>query len=624
MKNQAIKLFLFFFLIILNQSVFGVIAYPYPIEIVQPDGSKLTIIQKGDEHIKMAQTIDGYSIMRNSKGVFEYAMLDSKGDMVSSGIKAKNFSDRDNSDNKFLSKVKKGITYSQSQFSIMKSMAQDYQNSSIPAFSSKGSRKLLCILIGFTDKAFTKTKADFEALFNQTNYTVDGATGSVKDYYTENSYGQLDLTVTVAGPYNATFNMAYYGANKDNQRGEDVNARELVSEAILLANSDVDYSQFDGDNDGNVDGVYVIYAGYGEEASGGADAIWAHAWNVTPQLLDGKWVSKYSCSPELRGNSGTGITRIGVICHEFGHALGAVDFYDTDYEKSGGEFDGTGNWDLMAGGSWNNYGATPAHHNAFTKVYAYNWATATEITSSSTITLNNAAQNKNSFYIINSSTANEFFMIENRQNLLFDYHLPGHGMIIYHVDKNYMSMNSGKINAGPHQGFYPICANATTNPDLLTAASYGNINKDGCPFPGTFGVTTIGDYTVPNLRSWAGENTFKLISNISENTTNNTVSFKVSITTGIDPNDIAVNYLSQNYPNPFDQSTNIDFKLVKPGKVNLTIYNSLGQVVDVIVDEYLSVGDYSKKWTPKGVASGIYFYQLKVDGVKETKRLIKK
>ena len=92
-------------------------------------------------------------------------------------------------------------------------------------------------------------------------------------------------------------------------------------------------------------------------------------------ITDGKTISKYSCSAELRGTSGTNITRIGVICHEFGHVLGAPDYYDTDYSTSG-QYDGTGSWDIMAAGSWNNDGATPAHHNAYTKISVYGWATA--------------------------------------------------------------------------------------------------------------------------------------------------------------------------------------------------------------------------------------------------------
>jgi len=519
MKNKLLIFILFIAFVLTNQSAIAVIAYPYPVEIVQSDGTKLTIILKGDEHVKWAQTLDGYSIMRNSKGVFEYAVIDSNNDMVPSGLKVKNVNERSSSDILFLTNVKKGIGYSKSQVEMMKSISKVYQKGAQKSFPSTGNRKLVCILIGFPDKPFTKTQSDFNNLFNQIGYSTDNATGSVRDYYIENSYGQLDLTVTVAGPYSSQFDMSYYGGNTGGQ-GSDSNPRALITEAVNLADASLNYADFDNDNDGTVDGVYVIFAGYGEEAGASTDAIWAHAWNISPLTLDGKTVSKYSCSPELRGNNGTFLTRIGVICHEFGHVMGAADYYDTDYSTNG-SYDGTGDWDLMASGSWNNYGATPAHHNAYTKIYDYNWASATTLSAGTIVTLDDAESNSNSFYRINTSTPNEFYLIENRQKHKFDYNIPGHGMIIYHADENYMFTAGNRINAGSHQGMYPICANAAGNPPTV----YGTINGGNCTFPGTSSITQFTDATTPSMKSWAGLNTYRPITNITENTTNKTITF---------------------------------------------------------------------------------------------------
>jgi len=606
-----------------TNSLFAVIAYPYPVEITQPDGSKLTVILKGDEHIKWAQTIDGYSILRNSKGVFEYAIKDAKGDIIPSGIRVSNIEKRSNAEVQLLHKTSKNLVYSKSQVSILKSISKLKKTSPSKSFPTTGSRKLICILMEFQDVRFSKTNTDFQNLFNQVGYTADGATGSVKDYYKENSYNQLDLTVTVAGPYTAANNMVYYGGNDGD--GNDLRPDALVSEAVTKANVNVNYADFDNDGNGYVDGVYVIYAGYGEEAGGSTNAIWAHAWEIPTTTLDGKIISSYSCSPELRNNIGTGITRIGVICHEFGHVLGAPDYYDVDYGSSGGEFLGTGDWDMMASGSWNNNGATPAHHNVYTKVYVYNWATASTINTTSSLTLNNAELNSNSFYRINTATSNEYFLLENRQKYKFDSYLPGHGLLVYHVDGDYINahFNNNDINVSSHQGLYSVCASATSNPSDLVN-SFGDINSGGCSFPGLFGKTSLGDNTTPSMKSWAAANTNKPITNIVENTTNKTVSFTVTASTGVNDDEAALYKLGQNYPNPFDNSTNIDFTLVNPSKIKLTVFNSLGQVVDVIVDEFLFAGNYSYTWSPKNVASGIYFYQLNVDGNKEVKRMVKR
>ncbi len=518
-KSTIILLITFIFILLISNNLNAIPAYPFPIEFIQPDGSKINILLKGDEKVKWAETIDGYSLMFNKTGTYEYATLDTEGNMLASGRQAKNKDERSTDDIIFLSQISKGITYTSSQISMMKSIWNIQQNEAQKAFPTTGNRNLVCILIGFTDLAFTKTQSEFNNLFNQLNYTTDAASGSVKDYYNECSYGQLNLSVTIAGPYIAANNMAYYGAN--DVSGNDAAPQTLAAEAVTLANSDINFANFDNDVDGYVDGVYVIYAGFGEEAGASSNAIWAHAWNLSSTLyLDGKYISKYSCSPELRGNSGTSITRIGVICHEFGHVLGAPDYYDTDY-STGGQYDGTGYWDMMASGSWNNNGATPAHHNVYTKTKVYNWAVANILNSGSIITLNNAEQNSNSFYQFNTTTANEYYLIENRQQQLFDTYIPGKGMLIYHVDGSYISTAGNAINAGSHQGMYPVCANATGNP----TSTYGTINGTSCPFPGTGLKSSFTDATTPWAKSWAGANTSKPITSIIENNTNKTVTF---------------------------------------------------------------------------------------------------
>jgi len=496
-------------------------AYPGLVQYKQANGKTLAIFLKGDEKVKWATTEDGYTIMLNSNGVYEYAIQDMKGDLQLSGIEVNNIKERTAAEKELLSKVSKGLYYSPSQLSMMKSIWDIKSAEAQKAFPTTGNRKLICILMGFKDKAFTKTQSDFNNLFNQVGYSTGGATGSVKDYYLENSWGQFNLTVDVFGPYTASQNMSYYGAN--DAYGNDQNPRALVTEAVNAADASANFANYDNDGDGTVDGVYVIYAGYGEEAGASADAIWAHAWSITPVTKDGKTISKYSCSAELRGNSGTTITSIGVICHEFGHVLGAPDYYDTDY-STGGQFEGTGKWDMMASGSWNNNGVTPAHHNAYTKVKVYGWATATVLSSATNVTVKPVKDNK-SFFQINSTTSGEYWIMENRQQVGFDAYVPGHGLIIYHVHKDVASASSSNnINATYPQKMYPVCASATTNPGT-TSSTYGSINSTGCPFPGSSNKTSFTDATTPNMKSWAGANTGKPMTSIAENATTKDITF---------------------------------------------------------------------------------------------------
>ena len=121
---------------------------------------------------------------------------------------------------------------------------------------------------------------------------------------------------------------------------------------------------------------------------------------------------------------------------------------------------------------------------------------------------------------------NEFFLLENRQLVGFDAHVPGHGLLIYHADGTYINNHDGSndINVGSHQGLFPMSAVATTA-NGVSLASANKINVTGCPWPGTSSKTSFTDATTPNSKSWAGANTAKPITNISENTTLKTISF---------------------------------------------------------------------------------------------------
>ncbi len=503
--------------------VLAVTASPYPFEFRQPDGKRVTLRMMGDEKVRWAETMDHYTVIRNQSGAWEYGISNAVGDLVPSGILAHNSNDRDMAELSLLNGILPKLAFSPSQVNLMRSIWNQQQSKapgSTSGFSPSGTRKLILILIGFTDQAFTKTQTDFGNLMNQVGYNVGNAAGSVKDYYLENSYGQFTMQTTVAGPYTASHPMAYYGAN--DAYGNDINPAAMVTESVYLANPDVNFADFDNDSNGYLDALYVIFAGYGEEAGASADAIWSHSSGITPVTLDGVVVSQYACSPELRGGSGSTITGIGVICHEFGHVCGAPDYYDVDY-ANGGQYDGTGSWDMMAGGSWNGDGDVPAHHNAFTKAKIYNWLTASVLNSTQNVILRDIRYNKDVVQF-NTTTANEYFLCENRQLTGFNSTNPGHGLIIYHVDGDFIQSTPYAINSGSHQGMYPMSATSLSQNGIMLSG-VSNIGTDGCPWPGSGGKTSFTDATTPYSKSWAGNNTAKPITNITENLNARSVTF---------------------------------------------------------------------------------------------------
>ena len=239
-----------------------------------------------------------------------------------------------------------------------------------------GTRNVLVILVGFSDRSLDpgSDPAFYEGIFE------DNGGLTWRKYYEDMSNGALSLTFAVVDVGDAPNGYAYYGANSGSF---DIRPGELVEWAVLQADALVDYASFDNDSDGKVDVVAVIHAGIGEEVAGldDPDAIWSHRWtlfsapNAVPQSLDGVTVDDYMIQPEFV--EGAGDSTIGVFAHEFGHALGLPDLYDTSFDT-----DGIGEWGLMGGGSWlgpESNGSVPAPLSAWSRA-ELGWLTVETIT----------------------------------------------------------------------------------------------------------------------------------------------------------------------------------------------------------------------------------------------------
>ena len=499
--------------------VFATQAYPHLISFTQPNKTTLSVYLKGDEKINWIESEDGYSLLHDDNGYLVYAIQDKNGNMVPSTIIAHDKKYRTAEEDSILATIPKYLRYTEEQITDLLALWEivENQKSQKSNMSTTGEVKLLLILMQFTDKQFTRTTDEIRSLFNQANYTVGGLTGSVRDYYYANSYGKLSLEFDVAGPYTTQNATAYYG-----NRGTS-GYQAFAREAVNAAAADVDYSDYDNNGDGVMDGLHILFAGHGEEASGVAAEIWSHKSTLNNLVHDGTSITTYSCSPELR-NTSTQLTHIGVICHELGHVFGAPDFYDTDYDGSGGQYPGTGEWDLMGSGNWNDNGKTPAHHNPYTKIFIYNWADVIDLDSACSVVMEGSSTSENSFYRYYTTTPNEFFLLENRQLRNFDSRVPGRGLMVYHVHPS-MTPTTGTVNTRHPQKFYPVCASVSVKAPTSSASTYGSINSSGCPFPGARNKTVFDDDSKPASVSWAGNNTEKPITNIKDNPSLRTISF---------------------------------------------------------------------------------------------------
>lgn len=505
---------------------YATIAYPGLVEFKQPNGNIVKVTMRGSETLKWAETEDGYTLMYDSIGNLVYAELDAMGDLVPSNVIATDMDFRPAEVEMRLMATPKRLAYSQRQMAMAEQVQQARSRQMAQMASSGapavGTRKMLLILVDFPDYPFQKTKEDFELLMNQLNYTDDGRYGSVRDFYRENSFGQLDLIHDVVGVYRLQYERAYYGGNTGYSNDND--PRQMALEAVTMAAADVNFADYDNDGDGTVDGVHIIYAGPGEEAGGGGDCIWAHSWTVSA-TVDGVRTYRYSCSPEIRGSGGSKMTHIGVICHEIGHVLGAMDFYDTNY-GTGGQYPGTGNWDLMASGNWNGDGACPAHFNPYSKIYDYGWAVPADGNQAASFTL--GAKSKEGFVRIDTQTDGEFFLLEYRAKSGFDLCAPYHGLMVYRASDGMSRMSANTLNAYHKQQFYPLVANAPNELPTSVASTYGSVNTSTAPFPGSLGIDELTDFTTPSMKSWIGINTEFPITSIKEDVAGESVTFDIA------------------------------------------------------------------------------------------------
>lgn len=302
----------------------------------------------------------------------------------------------------------------------------------------QGTKKGLVILAEFTNSKFKSGHdlALYERIANDENYSGNNFRGSIKDYFKAQSHGLFELDFDVAGICQLQHTYAYYGKNSNDN---DVRAGQMVAEACLWAHEHgTDFSKYDWDGDGEVDQVFVLYAGHGEASyDKDPDTVWPHMHYLSASdygkslSLDGVTVDTYACSSELNGDGN--LDGIGTFCHEFSHCMGFPDLYDTSYA---GWF-GMGDFDLMCSGSYNGDSKCPAGYSAYEKAEC-GWLTLKDMTNieqeTSIVGVQPMSADGDAYIIKNKGHKDEYYILENRQKTGWDSYLPASGLMITHVD----------------------------------------------------------------------------------------------------------------------------------------------------------------------------------------------
>ncbi len=432
--------------------------WPYPITVSQPDGTQLTVRINGDADFNWVSTLDGVVLKQEGNGYF-VANIDTNGMLSSSGTLAHDADKRSSAEQSLCKKqdVKAFLTVNTRPERLAATRGFGGKGST-SFFPHTGSPRAIVLLVQFANRPF---KVQPRKAFNQyLNSMADKHqdfgnaenrnTGSVKRYFSDMSGGKFKPQFDLYGPITMPKSAAYYGEGSSSME----RYRELVSEACTMMDDSLDFSKYDADKDGNVDLVYIIYAGYGESVSSIDSTLWPKAFVCGTDIKkDGKYVRLAGISNELNGHpdvhysstSGLLINGVGLFCHEFSHCMGLPDFYPTvspQWTTANGKQDfdaydnqGMEEWDVMDNGIYLYNGYSPTAYTAWERE-KMGWLTIETLTREGKVELKSIDQGGKAYRIKNdkNTSGNEYYIVENIQAKGWNYKLPASGMMVSHVE----------------------------------------------------------------------------------------------------------------------------------------------------------------------------------------------
>lgn len=558
----------------------------------QPDGSQISVYIHGDENFAVYLNEDGRLLLPDNNGNMCFAMFDERNNVIASPLKAQSADALDAEARSFLAGTDNdaliaAYTAMHRQNSTPRRMAASPRKvrDQITNYPATGEQKVLVVLAEFSDKKFHSSDPHtaISDMLNKQGYSDFGAEGSVRDYFIDNSAGKYRPQMMVYGPVVLPNEMAYYGGRTSD--ANDARPKEMIRDACQLIDDEVDFSEYDLDGDGYIDNVYVFYPGYSQADGADPNTIWPHAAYAYDKLraeFDGVKLDHYACSNEIELSTGN-LVGIGTFCHEFSHVLGLPDLYAVDYSHSAHP----GNWSLMANGGYNNNGHTPPNMTAYER-YALGWLDPEELTSDGEqhelpdISANRA-------FRISTADADEYFLVENRQQTGWDAYLQGHGMLVWHIDYDKAAWAGNTVNndAG-HQRIDLVEADRIATSDT----------RGGDSFPGTSDLTEISGYTNPGFKSFSGAACEIGLCNIREaddgnvlfHAINPTVKLATPVITG--PSDITPVSFTINW-NKVADATSYVVDVYRKDRVGSTITKRYlsGYRLHITGQNYLTVGN---------------------------------
>ena len=436
-----------------------------PVQVRQADGSVITVILRGDEHINWYTTLDGVLLVQGADNNYYIGKVEKSGNLIATKQLAHEAQSRSQAEHNLIAKQDKEKFYAYVN-KIAEESENAYDNSpltrgpivdsgygGVPYFPHTGSPKALVILAEFQDTTFTiqDTKKVFtnylmnEDHFSDTRYGQNQNYKGVRGYFKDCSYGQFTPIFDVVGPIKLPKKHAIYGAGNDRM---DL----LLADACAAVDDLVDFAKYDANNDGIVDLVYIIYAGHSANYHDNkVSNIWPKSGTITiSNKFDGKSIRRYGVSNELNGSDKTSknnkkINGIGLFCHEFSHTLGLPDIYAYHTDAENQDDQGMEFWDLMDGGTGVRGGRVPASYLAWERE-VMGWMKIDELKKDSSIENLKSIDNSGKAYkIVNPNNSNEYIVLQSMQkgawNQGWGDGTYGKGLLAYRVSYPFNKVN---------------------------------------------------------------------------------------------------------------------------------------------------------------------------------------
>ncbi len=449
MKRYLVLSLLFLFTASLG--VYAIPARNIPVTVRQPDGTELRIIVSGDEFYHTVTTEDGCAVTEGEDGYWYYAAYDFNGAQRSSGVRVdpRNGATAAAAASRIVPHGTLLAEAGRRREAANRLRAAHRLRVSPDTKAGAPTRKAIIILAQFTDLTFKFERSAFVNMLTQKDYSYGGARGSALDYFNDQFEGACNFEFIITPVVTLSNGFAYYGQN--NAQGFDKRAHEAVAEACRLVDDQIDFSQFDGDGDGEADNVFVFVPGPDEAEGASPTHIWSHQWYFDEAgirlNLDGTKINSYAISTELTKDFDYGtlkeiFTGIGTFCHEYSHALGLMDLYDTDRYDSGGLFEfgdehsaGAvwGYTSLMDHGNYNDNGNTPPNYNAM-ELWTLGLGQAETLEFGQQALAPLSSQKR--YFVAETDVAGEYYFFECRAAEGWDSFVGGSGMLIYHYDSS--------------------------------------------------------------------------------------------------------------------------------------------------------------------------------------------